>query len=288
MALVRFGIFPPGDEMIYLGKLKKSTAITKLIGQLFSFDDSKSLLIDRFENGNDGFDPTLLKCILSKNVNQSQISLSKTKSDLIVTGNIYPDVALGAYNVAGELNGHPYYTNSNGFFIWGYESTDWVINDTLGEAEPGVGRFYSCFKLGDYAATGGFTGTANVQIGITNTINLVSGGLAEITLTAEDTDTIGSLIITLENVTEGNELIFPCGYLFDVVSAENSDLAGMIKDQIIECDCYYDTSTVPWQIIIHKKGDRSVVYARKNAFDETDKIITSKSQLVMKLSEPST
>lgn len=273
--------------MIFCGKLKQSTADTKLIGPLFGFADAKMLLIDSFENGNDDFNPALLKCTLSKNDVQSEVSLDKLPHDYVVSGNISPAEALGGYDVMEDpLNGAPCYVNSNGFFLWRNGATDWVINQTLGQADPGVGRWYSCFLLGQYTAINGYTGTAVVQAAAANVINLVGGGLASFTLSAADTNTIGDLIISFENATEGSEIIFPQSFLFDVVSAENFDLAEMIKNQIIECDCFYDTTKNPWQIVVHKKGDPTTVYARKNAFDDAGNMIRTKAQLVLKLSEP--
>ena len=117
--------------MIYCGQLKQSTAVTKIIGQLFDFADSKTLLSDAL-GGNANFDPTDLTCTLTKGITQTTLILSKSAGD--------------------------------------------------------------------------------------NDMNLVSGGLASLELTAANTDTLGDLIISLENAVEGSEIIFPCSFKFDVVA----------------------------------------------------------------------
>lgn len=114
--------------------LTQNTATTVLIGQLFDFADSKTLLSDAL-GGNTNFDPTDLVCTLTKGTVQSTLTLTKT--------------------------------------------------------------------------------------GGTNDMNLVSGGMATIELTAADTDTEGDLILSFTNAVEGSEVIFPCE--FEFVVTENAD-----------------------------------------------------------------
>ena len=126
--------------------LKQNTAVTILIGQLFNWSDSKTLLYDALV-GNDNFDPTDLVCTLTKGTTQSTLTLAKSASD--------------------------------------------------------------------------------------NDINLVSGGMATLELTAVNTDTLGELIISFTNATAGGEVLFPCKFEFSVIPANIYDsLFGSDKLQV--------------------------------------------------------
>jgi len=63
--------------MKYCGHLRQSTAITKAIGQLISYEDGKTSLYDAL-GGNDNFDPTeFLLFTLIKGITPSKLNLSK-------------------------------------------------------------------------------------------------------------------------------------------------------------------------------------------------------------------
>jgi len=53
--------------------------------------------------------------------------------------------------------------------------------------------------------------------GSDNDMNLVSGGMATLELTANDVNTCGNLTISFTNATEGAEVIFPCTFTFSVL-----------------------------------------------------------------------
>ena len=53
--------------------------------------------------------------------------------------------------------------------------------------------------------------------GSDNDMNLVSGGLATLELTANNTNTCGNLAIPFTNAVEGSEVIFPCTFTFSVL-----------------------------------------------------------------------
>lgn len=61
--------------------LKQSTACTITIGQLMSWADGKTTLWTALGSTNDNFDPTLLKCYLTKGSTQTELTLAKTTGD---------------------------------------------------------------------------------------------------------------------------------------------------------------------------------------------------------------
>jgi len=61
-----------------------------------------------------------------------------------------------------------------------------------------------------------------------------------------------------------------------------------ITDQIIEPDEYIDTTTTPWQLVRHKKGDAATEYSRKDIKTSADVDVTSATQIPGKLTEPAT
>jgi len=205
--------------MKYCGHLRQSTAITKAIGQLISYEDGKTSLYDAL-GGNDNFVPTDLKCTLTKGISQSVLTLAKNRADAdyVVSGNLTPD-ATGNYSYAGIFDGVPTYfradeqyalaiDESEGgcFLITTFTQATWSKTGT----EP----------TGEYTPLSGCTGTATVSAETaTNNINLLLGGLTSFELTAANTDTLGDLIISLENANEGSEIVLSEAFHFEVIPA---------------------------------------------------------------------
>jgi hypothetical protein len=86
--------------------LKQNTAVTVLIGQLFNWSDSKTLLYDAL-GGNANFDPTALVCTLTKGTSQSSLTLAKSASDndmnLVNGGMATLELTAGNTDTIGEL-----------------------------------------------------------------------------------------------------------------------------------------------------------------------------------------
>jgi hypothetical protein len=232
--------------MIFCGYLKKKTAEKRLIGPVFSYSDGKTPLYNAI-GGNDNFDPSLLKCTLSKNVSQQSISLTKDRKAnyLVVTGdgmlNDYTGNPLfygspnGTYYEDGIVDGQKSYRREDGmwFITYYYNGSSYRLAKSKNPQEQ-----WSYFikynpdpVAGTYDPQGfGITGNPIVESIVTgvsgdNDINLVLGGMAEFELTAANTDTDGMLIISLENATAGNELLFVESYFFIVGNPPSNPFA---------------------------------------------------------------
>jgi hypothetical protein len=59
-----------------------------------------------------------------------------------------------------------------------------------------------------------------------------------------------------------------------------------ITDEIVEADEYVDTTTTPWQLVRHKKGDATTEYSRKNIKTYADADVISETQIPGRLTEP--
>ena len=86
--------------------LKQNTAVTILLGQLFNWADSKTLLYDAL-GSNDNFDPTKLVCTLSKGISQSLLTLSKSAGNndmnLVSGGMASLELTIGNTDTCGDL-----------------------------------------------------------------------------------------------------------------------------------------------------------------------------------------
>jgi len=86
--------------------LRQNTAVTILIGQLFNWADSKTLVSDAL-GGNTNFDPSKLVCTLSKGSTQSTLTLTKTggsnNMNLINGGMASLVLAAGNVDTCGDL-----------------------------------------------------------------------------------------------------------------------------------------------------------------------------------------
>ncbi len=86
--------------------LKQNTAKTIVIGQLFDYSDSKTLLYDAL-GGNDNFDPTKLKCTIFKNTTSSVITLSKmggsNNINLVAGGMATLELTAGNVDTVGDF-----------------------------------------------------------------------------------------------------------------------------------------------------------------------------------------
>lgn len=75
----------------------------------------------------------------------------------------------------------------------------------------------------------------------------------------------------------------------DVSAFSDTDLAGGILIWLFnlsEGDQYIDTTTTPWQAVVHKKGDSGTEYLRKDLFDVSGGNITSVATVIGKQLEP--
>jgi hypothetical protein len=206
--------------MKFCGYLKQNTAVEKLIGQLFSFNDGKTLVYDAI-GGAINFEQNLIKLTLTKNA-------TKSEPDLIVSGTCGSSWT-GNYYEYGRYNNYMSYIRSDGTkFIWVNDPAVpfYIVSSAIGSTSgpyfilvpqiplsPAYGTDY-------WSAQNGATGTLGIAVGnaLTNVITLVSGGMAKITLSTTDTNTEGLLIISLENAESGNELIFVDSFYWIVLN----------------------------------------------------------------------
>lgn len=206
--------------MKFCGFLKQNTAVEKLIGQLFSFSDGKTLLTEAV-GGNEDFDPSLLTCVLSKNTTQSTYILYKDAGDIYVDTYLETPVpdCRGVYRISGTYNGQNIYVKSNGLYYIYYDGAKWILSD----AGPGETATYtwegdtSLFDMPLMAVTPASGGVLAADVLIIG-INLVNGGFAKVALSADDTDTEGVLILSLENTQLGNEIIFVDSFYWIVLN----------------------------------------------------------------------
>jgi len=68
------------------------------------------------------------------------------------------------------------------------------------------------------------------------------------------------------------------------IEAEGSYLDWLKNVQ--EGDSYIDTTTTPWQIVVHKKGDPTTEYSRKDWKDADGEAITGETKAVYSETEP--
>lgn len=148
-----------------------------------------------------------------------------------------------------------------------------------------------------------YKGTIRTVITLTasggdNNLVHIADGFWKLSLSAANLDTVGRFKITLRDddiflAVSEDFMIMPAA-VYDslhgssaLATAENvAALGTQITDKIIECDSYFDTSTTPWQLIVHKKGDPATEYSRKNAYDQNGIPITSVTQVIARLEEP--
>ena len=212
------------------GKLRQNTAVTITIGQFINWADSKTPLYLAL-GGNDNFDPTKLICTLTKGAAQTILPLAKSfdadEINYIVTGDMEPDVA-GLYVYDGVMAARRHYakegTNCN--ISWntamGFYGA-WMLSN-------GEGSLWFNIATGPGYAPDGSYPVLNNAVGIAfvapthRKINLLADSQMSFELTAEDVDTCGRLVLSLNNAVEGSEVILEGKtFEFEVVPANVYD-----------------------------------------------------------------
>jgi len=288
--------------MKYCGHLRQNTTKNQAIGMIISYADGKTSYCDAL-GGNDNFDPTKLKCTLTKGITQTVLTPAKNRGDYIVSGTLTPDAAGGYLSNFQKIGG--------GYYIWfdsAYSYT-YIISSILNSRDCPYWESSNPELIGTYNPHNGATGVATISAGTesngTNNINLLLGGLASFELTAANTDTLGDLIISLEDADSADPQILSEAFCFTVIPAAIYDslygneaaalateanvaaVGAQITNQLVECDQYIDrTNAAQWQVVICAKGNPAIEYARKDAFDENDAPVISAAQVIAKLQEP--
>ena len=232
--------------------LRQNTATTILIGQLFSWADSKTLLSDAL-GGNENFDPTKIVCTLTQGDTQNVITLSKSGGDhdmnLVDGGLASLELTAGDVAVRGDMSiaftnategdevifprtfnftitAIPVNSRAPGVLTQDEASTitigqlfDWADSKTLLFDALGGNENFDPDTIVCTLSKGVTQSTlALSKTGGDNDMNLVAGGMATLELTAADKDTLDDLIITFTNATVGQEVIFPCAFEFTVIA----------------------------------------------------------------------